>query len=411
MYPKHLNHKTLGAILLISGTAIGAGMLALPLNTATSGFFPACIAFILGWFFMTLSALLIMEVNLWFKGNAEIDLISMTQQTLGPLGMGIASISYLLLLYSLIAAYLTACSAWLALLLEHFSIAVPEIVYLLILSILVGGIVCHGTALTEKINRYFAIGLLIAYCLLIVLASYHVRPLLLSYSHLNLMFYTLPLTLTAFGFATVIPSLTHYLNQNIQVLKKVIFIGSILPLIVYLLWEFVILGIIPLEGNGGLIALNAQHDNGTGIIRALSHITENNWITHSAHTFAICAIVTSFLGIGLSLFHFLADGLKLNPKKGGRSLLLALTFLPPIALVLFYPKGFGRILSFAGIFVAVLFGIIPPLMAWRGRYHSVQPLSTPKHFRVFGGKPLLILIILFFCAIIYWEIENCTFCP
>lgn len=404
------NHKTFGAILLVSGTAIGAGMLALPLNTATSGFFPACITFILGWFVMTLTGLLIMEVNLWFKGNAEVDLISMTRQTLGPLGMGVAWVSYLLLLYALISAYLTACSAWLGILFEHFSMAMPQTVYLLILSALVGSIVCHGTELTEKVNRYFALGLLLAYCILIALASYHIQPALLHYNQFKFIPYTLPLTITAFGFATVIPSLTHYLNRSISSLKKTIIIGSALPLAVYLLWELVTLGIIPLEGTRGLIALSAQHDNGTGIITALEHITGSHWVTHSARIFAICAIITSFLGVALSLFHFLADGLKLNPKKGARLPLLALTFLPPIALVLFYPQGFGRILSFAGIFAAILFGIIPSFMAWRGRYHAMHPLSTPTHFRVFGGKPLLILILLFFSAIIYWEIQNCIPC-
>ena len=36
---KLYDHKTLGGILLVAGTSIGAGMLALPISTGIGGFF------------------------------------------------------------------------------------------------------------------------------------------------------------------------------------------------------------------------------------------------------------------------------------------------------------------------------------------------------------------------------------
>ena len=56
----------------------------------------------------------------------------------------------------------------------------------------------------------------------------------------------------------------------------------------------------------------------------------NPLISLVARSFSIFAIVTSFLGVSLSLMHFLADGLKLKEAGKGKALLLLLTFIPPL---------------------------------------------------------------------------------
>ena len=95
--------KLLGSILLIMGTSIGAGILALPISEASLGFFGASALLLLAWCVMTLGAFLILEVNLWLDDRSH--LISMAKKTLGPLGELAAWGSYLFLLYSLLSAY------------------------------------------------------------------------------------------------------------------------------------------------------------------------------------------------------------------------------------------------------------------------------------------------------------------
>lgn len=73
--------RVFGGILLVSGTTIGAGMLALPVCTGLAGFFPSLVLFILYWIFMTYTAFLFLEVNLWMGRSANI--ISMAKRTLG----------------------------------------------------------------------------------------------------------------------------------------------------------------------------------------------------------------------------------------------------------------------------------------------------------------------------------------
>lgn len=101
-------------------------------------------------------------------------------------------------------------------------------------------------------------------------------------------------------------------------------------------------------------------------------------------------MVTAFLGVSIGLFDFLADGLALK-KTGlqGKST-LALTFLPPLAVVLFNPGIYLHALSYAGICCVVLLLLLPALMAWRAR--RIDPASSI--WVVPGGNLSLTLVIL-----------------
>ncbi len=408
-----IQNKTIGAILLIAGTAIGAGMLALPINTAPNGFILSALAFLICWFFMIIAALLLIEVNLRFKG--EKDLISMVGATLGLWGKVIACIAYLLLLYALICAYLQGSSAWFTKILEEFNISAPPLLSISILVLVFSTIIFYGTAAVEYLNRYLVLGLVITYMIMISSSLPKVEyPKIAAWQSANLS-YTFPLIITAFGFSVILPSLTSYLDRNAKALRYAIIVGSFIPLVIYLLWEFVALGIIPVTGPNSFQTLVEHHDNGTGVAIALERLIGGNWITQSSRWFAIFAILTSLLGVSLSLFHFLADGFRMHKTATQsfstyqRLLLLIFTYLPPLLIVLIYPAGFGKILSFAGIFVAVLLGILPALMAWYHRYHSEKP--SKASYQVFGGKVLLIIVMIFFCYITYLEIASCLVYP
>ena len=66
---------------------------------------------------------------------------------------------------------------------------------------------------------------------------------------------TVMLLITSFGFAIILPNLRDYFNDDIKVLKKVILIGSLIPLLCYLAWDAVIIGSLPAGGEKGLTAL------------------------------------------------------------------------------------------------------------------------------------------------------------
>ena len=57
-------------------------------------------------------------------------------------------------------------------------------------------------------------------------------------------------------------------------------------------------------------------------------------------------------------------------------------------------------LGYAGVFVAILYGILPVLMVWHGRYIE----KKKQAFRVFGGKALLLIIFTGAIGIIFIQV-------
>jgi tyrosine-specific transport protein len=85
------------------------------------------------------------------------------------------------------------------------------------------------------------------------------------------------------------------------------------------------------------------------------------------HLFADLALATSFLGVALGLFDYLADLFQRRNTAAGRLQTGAITFLPPLAFALFYPRGFVMALGYAGVALSVLALLLPSLLAWKSR--------------------------------------------
>lgn len=89
------------------------------------------------------------------------------------------------------------------------------------------------------------------------------------------------------------------------------------------------------------------------------------------HLFADLALATSFLGVALGLFDYLADLFQRRNSVTYRLQTGAITFLPPLAFALFYPRGFVMALGYAGW----RYPFLPccSLLCWRGRAANSMP--------------------------------------
>ncbi|WP_369016672.1 aromatic amino acid transport family protein, partial [Chlamydia pneumoniae] len=75
-----MSNKVLGGSLLIAGSAIGAGVLAVPVLTAKGGFFPATFLYIVSWLFSMASGLCLLEVMTWMKESKNpVNMLSMAE--------------------------------------------------------------------------------------------------------------------------------------------------------------------------------------------------------------------------------------------------------------------------------------------------------------------------------------------
>ncbi|HLB42127.1 MAG TPA: aromatic amino acid transport family protein [Gammaproteobacteria bacterium] len=387
-----MDFKLIGCILLIVGTSIGAGMLALPIATASVGFVGSVVLLLGVWVVMTAGALLILEVNLWLPQNSN--LISMAKVTIGPLGQMIAWLSYLLLLYSLLCAYIAGGSDLFHHLLSVAGIKIPAGVTATIFTILFGAIVYLGIRTVDYVNRGLMVVKFGAYLLLVVLLLPLINStkLMLGDAYHITSVTAITVTITSFGYAAIVPSLRIYFAGDIRKLKTAIFVGSFIPLICYILWDMVIMGVIPLNGHHGLIAILQSKNSTSELVNVLNATAPYSSISFFVKLFTSICVLTSFLGVALCLTDFLLDGLQLEKQGMNNIFIHFITLFPPLMIILFFPGVFIKALQYAGIYCIVLLVLLPAWMAWNGRYHRHLAKAG---YRVWGGRSLLILLMFF----------------
>jgi tyrosine-specific transport protein len=392
-------HHLIGGVLLVAGTTIGAGMLALPVVTGFAGFIPSISLFVLYWIFMTFTAFLMLEVNLWM--GEHTNLITMAKKTLGRRGQIISWMIYLFLLYTLTTAYVAGGGYMLVDFIRQMTgWNLPGWIGPLPLLGIFGIFVYKGARSVDYINRILMVGLVLTYLCMIIFLSPHVQSDLLKHQQWDGLWMAVSIVSTSFGFHIIIPTLTDYLNRDVKQIKQVILIGSLIPLLVYISWEFLTLGIIPLKGVNGLFS---GYEKGIDGATLMGQLLNHSELSLLARLFSIFAILTSFLGVSLSLRDFLSDGLNIQKSRRGRFILYLLTFIPPLILTLTDPRAFLNALEYAGAFgVVTLLGLLPVIMVWRGRYH----LHFPSSFQTPGGKWALMLAFCLSLIVIGMEIIN-----
>jgi tyrosine-specific transport protein len=388
-----MNSKLIGGILLVVGTTIGAGMLALPVATAQLGFWGSLVLLVGCWAVMTACAFLFLEVNLWLPPNSN--LVSMAGATLGKSGQAVAWVVYLVLLYSIICAYIAGGGDLFHYILATSGLVIPQWAASVLFTFLFGTVVYLGIRSVDYVNRFLMFGKMGALLLLICLVMPFVSTTNLNSGEFKHIIAPSSLTVTAvsFGCLMIIPSLRTYFGQDIKTLRKAILIGTLIPLICYIAWDMVIMGVIPLDGTPSLRAITNSTNTNSDLVAALTSILQKDHVTMIVKFFTSICMATSFLSVSLSLSDFLSDGLKVR-KQGvmGNAVVLGATFIPPLSLVLFYPNAFLLGLEFAGISVFILMILLPPLMAWVGRYRKEFPKVS---YKVPANKPMLAFLVLF----------------
>jgi tyrosine-specific transport protein len=245
---------------------------------------------------------------------------------------------------------------------------------------------------------------------LVFLGVKHIQPALLNRSDPRYALYAMPILVISFGFHNMVPSLANYFHRNLKKVRLSILLGSLFTLCIYLIWQIVVLGIVPLQGESGILATLKA---GGEASQSLVGILKTNWVSYFATFLGFFAILTSFLAQSLSHTHFLSDGLKYKykSKRHEEFWLVVLTLLPPLVLAILYPHIFLEALNFAGgICTVVLFGMMPVMMVWKGRY--IKKITS--EYRVFGGKALLVVIFTVALFIALFQIAhmfNAPFLP
>lgn len=392
--------KVLGGTMLIAGTSIGAAMLAMPILTGLFGFLGTVVILIACWLFMYWTATLILEASLQFEDGKSF--ISMAQKTLGPLGAGATWLTFLLLFYALVAAYLKGSGHIIMDMLENLThIQLPPFFEIFPLLVLFAPFIYFGLSAVDHVNRVLMVGMGISYVLIICWLFPHIAPERLLYVDFDFSLLSFSVVVTSFGYHVIIPTLVVYLERDVASIKKCLFYGSFIPLVLYFLWELTILGTVDVHGEFGFAQAFAQE---IPLAKLLRLQVGSEWISVLARFFSVFAIVTSFLGVAQGLFDFLKDGLHAKASHQKRLLAFILTFLPPVLFIVLLERGFIALLDYAGALVSIILGIIPILIVWRLRLHPPKVVQ----YRARGQNGALTLGGCFFAfVVIVVLLKNC----
>jgi tyrosine-specific transport protein len=346
-------YRILSGTLLIAGTTIGAGMLGIPLVTGSAGFWPAFWVTVGCWGFMAATGLLFLEVSLWMPPGSNI--LSMAERFFGRRGKWVAGVMFCYLYYCLMVAYFAAGAP----LLGGF-LGLQGTSSYVIFGLLFGGIVAFGAKAIDRANITLVIGMAVSYFMLLGMGSSEVQMARLKPSQWSSVAIAIPVLFSAFGYHNVIPSLRTYLKGDRRSLQISIVAGSMLALIVYLLWQWLMIGAVPVETMKETLA------KGLPATFALKQVTGNPFLFTVGKWFAFFALVTSMLGVAFSLVDFLGDA----AHKIKRGYLCLATFIPPFIFAVLDPTIFDRALGYAGGYgEAFLNGLLPVALIWVGKYH------------------------------------------
>lgn len=371
-------------------------MLGIPLVTAEAGFLPASLMTICVYFFMMITGLFMLRATLWMPEGASF--LSISRRFLGSSGEVFTGVMFAFLYYCLMVAYFAGGSYLFSSLLGSLTgIEVHKELVSVIFAFIFFVIVLIGPKSIDRVNIVLSILMCLFWVVLMIMGIPHVDQKNLLTADYSKMWLALPLLFGAFGYHNVIPSLVGYLNRDKKALVVSILIGTFIPFLVYLFWQWLIIGVIPKEGLKEIAA------NGLPVTFALQSITKAGHLYFTGQIFALLAITTSILGVSFSLVDFLADGFKKEAKGASRFWLCLMTFAPPLALSMTYPKIFSQALSLAGGFgEAILNGILPVLLVYIGIYHH----RKTSHYTFPASKGILVLLFLIALGVIVIEMKS-----
>lgn len=374
-----MNTKLLGSSLIISGTALGAGMLAIPMVLAQFGLLWGASLMIFICFGTTYAALLLLEATI--KSGGGLGLNSIARKTLGKGGQLLTNGLLYALLICLLMAYILGAADLVGQLTATVGLELTTTQSQIAFTLISGLVIAGGTGVIDKLNRglFFVMIACLALTLVFLLSDFSVENLtrVTNGDHLELI-KTSAVLFTSFGFMVVIPSLVSYNHEASDTeLRNMVILGSLIPLACYLCWLFAVVGNLnptqlgELKGVGDLIA-------------AFEH--QSSWIGSLLSVFTGLALLTSFFGVAMSLFNQNKDMFNQN-----RWVTYVITFVLPLVGSLFAADKFLSVLGYAGIILVFLAVFVPLSMVYKLRLANTES----ERYSAEGGTGMLIFSLLF----------------
>lgn len=363
------------ATSIIIGTAIGAGIFALPYAFMKAGYFAG--VFYLLFFGLVTVVLLKAYGEVVLRTNERMQIIGYVKKYLGQKAGVVSIISFLFGLTGALIAYTIQVGRFLNILLPG-SLGGNGFIYGLFFFGCVAFVILFGLRLVARFEQFLVGFLLLLVSVILVAGAPRVAPENLVTFDATMLFLPYGVVLFALSAASAIPDATRALPDRRHLFKS-IHTAMAVPLIVYLLFTLVVVGVSGTATDEGAIPGLADY-LGQGIVYLGAFL-------------GTLTMTSAFLCLGLVLKEIYQYDFKLRPFFAW---LAALT--PPLVVYLFHLGSFVAIISLVGGIMGGFDGILILLM-WRkarlaGEREPECQISIPGWFQK-------VMILIFGIGIIY----------
>lgn len=380
-----------GGAMLVAGTAIGAGMLGLPMISAGMWFYWSTALLVISWFFMLRSAQALLEINLHFKPGDSFH--TMARELLSPFWTTLNGLSVAFVLYTLVYAYVSGGGSVMQQALKPvMEFPPPRFFSSLFFALLLAACIWWSSRAVDRLSTIFMGGMVLALLISMTGMLSNLRPAILNDlegggGEFIFIWCAVSTYLTSFCFHASVPSLVKYMGKDDRTINRCLISGTLIALVCYFLWILSADGIVPREdyrqviaagGNVGDLLTAAGANIGTGLIMRF------------LEAFSLLAVATSFLGAGLGLFDYMADLCNFDDSRLGRTKTMLVTLVPPMVCGLIWPDGFLPAIGWAGFAASIWSVIVPGLMLLAGRRKF-----APEGYMAPGGTMLAPMLLLY----------------
>lgn len=372
-----MRRSFLNTIFLVIGTAIGTGLIALPLTAVNLGMSTIILTMLTGLFVAYQTSCIALLLNK--KAGKGTSIVELGRTFSGNSMAFFASLIFHLLFFALLSVYFSGATELLCSFIGSKS-------YSLIACLC--GIGFYGIFSCN----FRSIGLLNSLLSIVLISTiafilFHVRDFeslsFQSKSSSRELYAFLPIILTSFGVQNVIPRIYDELEGNEKKIKQVLAIGLIITAIIYLAWILTVLISIH-NTDGFFLQKMQQHEVNAGEL--ILFLCDRANCSATAAIFKLLtfsAIVTSAIGVGLGLFYSIQESLIRSPRLA----LILITFIPTLTTILI-PNAFIKILSLGAVIVTLFVIFIP---------YALLMKTNPRKTR----HPKFLFCVLFGLVIVF----------
>lgn len=386
--------SVVGGACIIACICVGAGMLGLPSAGAGAWTIGSLAALLVTMLIMIASGCLLLEVLKYYPYKSSFS--SMTQDLLGSKVNAVNNLMIYFVGGILLYAYITSSGL---IIYEYTGLnsKLASILFVCAFSFPVW----HSTRLVDRVSIFLLLFILLSFSFAIggllmnidFVTLIHGSDRLANYQYIWAFF---PISLAAFGYHHSVSTMRDYYRDE-SLAQRAIIGGALIAFFTYAIWLISIYGNIPRDSFGPIIA---QGGNVDALLISVRDTLDVENLSNIISAFSAAAILSSFIGVGLGVFDFLADLFQFNESKKGRLQTWAVTFLPPLVFSLTLPFGFLTAIGYAAAAAAFWACIIPALLVRKVRLNQTVPEEKHNDYRVPGGDAVLILVSLFGVAVI-----------